>query len=321
MSDPSPWDAIPTPKTDFNVRLVALHTAVPCFWGRDTTGACLFIVELQGDHRAQFRKEQVRLRGIGIDLRSDKGDEQRLVLTLEEQVDRDLFEGLCNTLAIALTHCADSEGSLAVALAHLRRWKRFLSGRSRRLSPEEVRGLYAEITFLLELLGHGMADVDAVTAWRGPERSQQDFIFGSVAIEIKSLAGTERNVVRISSEDQLEPLQDKLYLRIYRLSDLPDAKNATTLNGIVESAYAALADSDAVDALDHKLTAYGYVPLPEYDKPSFVVSAVLTHRVHGTFPRLVRSGLADGIDRVSYDIRLEAIEPFKCDDACVFGDV
>jgi hypothetical protein len=320
MSDPSPWDAIPTPKADFNVRLVAARTAIPCFWGRDTTGACIFIVELKGDHRNQFRKEQIRLRGIGVDLRSDEGGEQRLVLTLEEQVDRDLFEGLCNTLAIALTHSTDSESSLAIALAHLRRWKRFLSGSSQRLSPEEVRGLYGEISFLLELLDHGMSDVDAVSAWRGPERSQQDFIFGDSAVEIKSLAGTERSMVRISSEDQLEPLQDKLYLRIYRLSDLPDATNARTLNGIVEAAYAVLADSDAVDALDRKLAAYGYVPLPEYDKPSFVVSAVLTYHVHGEFPRLVRSGLANGIDRVSYDIRLEAIEPFKRDDTCVFGD-
>lgn len=320
MSDSSPWDAIPTPKADFNVRLIGLRTAVPCFWGRDTTGACLFIVELKGDYGTQFRNERARLRGINVDLRSDQRDEQRLVLTLEQLADRDLFEGLCNTLATALTHSSDSESSLAVALGHLRRWKRFLSGSSQRLSPEEVRGLYGEISFLLELLDHGMSDVDAVSVWRGPERSQQDFIFGDSAVEIKSLAGTERSMVRISSEDQLEPLQGKLYLRIYRLSDLPDATNARTLNGIVEEAYAVLADSDAVDALDRKLAAYGYVPLPEYDRPSFVVSAVLTYHVHGEFPRLVRSRLASGIDRVSYDIRLEAIEPFKCDDTCVFGD-
>lgn len=319
MSDPSPWDAISTPKSDFNVRLVALRTAVPCFWGRDTMGSCLFILELKGDHRAQFRKEHVRLRGIGVDLRSDQKDEQRLVLTLERQGDRDLFEGLCKTLTTALTHASDSASSLAVALAHLRRWKRFLSGDGQRLSPEEIRGLYAEISFLLELLGHGMADVDAVSAWRGPERSHQDFIFGDTAVEIKSLAGTERNLVRISSEDQLEPLQGKLYLRIYRLSDVPDAASGRALNGIVESVYSTLADPDAVDALEHKLAAYGYVPLPEYDKPTFVVSAVVDYHVHETFPRLVRSALPNGINRVSYDIRLETIEPFKCGDESVFG--
>lgn len=320
MNESSPWDAISIPKIDFNVRLVALRTAVPCFWGRDATGSCLFIMELEGDHRAVLRKEGVRLRGIGVDLRSDQEGGQRFVLTLQQQVDRDLFEGLCNTLAIALTHPSDSASSLGVALAHLRRWKRFLSGRGQQLSPEEIRGLYAELIFLLELLDHGMADTEATSAWRGPERSHQDFIYGDIAVEIKSLAGTERNEVRISSEDQLESLNDKLYLRIYRLTDAPDASDSRSLNGVVNAAYAALANSDAVDALDRKLAAYGYAPLPAYDKPSFVVSSVLTHLVQGAFPRVVRSKLPGGIDHVSYDIRLEAIEPFKCTDDAVFGE-
>jgi hypothetical protein len=46
MSESSPWDDIAVPGADFNVRQVPGETAVPCFWGRDTTGACLFIVEL-----------------------------------------------------------------------------------------------------------------------------------------------------------------------------------------------------------------------------------------------------------------------------------
>lgn len=44
----------------------------------------------------------------------------------------------------------------------------------------------------------------AVEAWLGPEKSHQDFIFGNTAVEIKSLSGTERSTVRISSEDQLK---------------------------------------------------------------------------------------------------------------------
>ncbi|WP_254229107.1 PD-(D/E)XK motif protein [Agrobacterium salinitolerans] len=41
---------------------------------------------------------------------------------------------------------------------------------------------------------------------------------GNTAVEIKSLSGTERSTVRISSEDQLESLNDNLFLRIYRLT-------------------------------------------------------------------------------------------------------
>lgn len=320
MPDTSPWDDISVPGSDFNVRQVAGKTAVPCFWGRDADGACLFIVELQGDHAAQYRKNAVTVNGIDIDLRAGKQGQQRLVLALEKQVDRDLFEGLCRTLASSIEHAYDSTSSLAISLAHVRRWKTFLAGRSQHLSAEEVRGLFAEITFLLELLDRNMSSSAVVEAWLGPERSHQDFIFGNTAVEIKSLSGTERSTVRISSEDQLESLNDALFLRIYRLSSLADAAGARSLNEIVTAVQARLDESDAVEAFDRKLVAHGYAPLPDYDQPHFVVSEARSYRVGDGFPRLMRSQLPTGIACVAYDIRLETLAPFECDGAAVFEE-
>lgn len=319
MPESSPWDDIAVPGADFNVRQVPGETAVPCFWGRDTTGACLFIVELQGDYTDQFRKNAVTVHGIDVDLRGGEPGWQRLVLTLEKQVDRDLFEGLCRTFASALERATDSASSLAVALAHIRRWKTFMSGRSQHLSAEEMRGLFAELTFLLELIERQASTTAAVEAWLGPEKSHQDFIFGNTAVEIKSLSGTERSMVRISSEDQLESLNDSLFLRIYRLSSLPDAAGARTLNEIAAAVQARLAEAEAIEAFDRKLVAHGYAPLPDYDTPRFVVSDVHSYRVSEGFPRLIRSQLPTGIERVAYDIRLETIEPYECDGGEVFG--
>ena len=320
MPESSPWDDIAVPGADFNVRQVAVGTAVPCFWGRDASGACLFIVELQGDHAAQYRKNAVTVNGIDVDLRAGDKGQQRLVLALERQVDRDLFEGLCRTLASSLEHATDSASSLAVSLAHLRRWKTFLSGRSQRLSAEEVRGLFAEITFLLELIDRHASTTAAVEAWLGPERSQQDFIFGNTAVEVKSLSGTERSTVRISSEDQLESLNDALFLYIYRLSNLADAAGACSLNEIISAVQVRLGEADAVEAFDRKLVAHGYAPLPDYDAPRFAVSDVRSYHVSEGFPRLIRSQLPAGIVGVAYDIRLEAIAPYECDAGAAFGE-
>ncbi|MGC1362027.1 MAG: PD-(D/E)XK motif protein [Silvibacterium sp.] len=322
MPESSPWDDIAVPGADFNVRQVPGKTAVPCFWGRDTSGACLFIVELQGNHMVQYRKDAVTVNGIDVDLRGVDPGQQSLVLTLEKQVDRDLFEGLCRTPASSLEHATDSASSLAVALAHIRRWKTFLSGRSGlHLSPEEVRGLFAELTFLLELINCQTSVTTAVEAWHGPERSHQDFIFGDTAVEIKSLSGTERSTVRISSEDQLESLNDRLFLRIYRLSSLPDANGARSLNEIIATVEGRLGDAEAVVAFDRKLVAYGYAPLSDYDEPRFVVSEVPNYRVENEFPRLIRSQLSAGITKVAYDIELEAITPYQCDSATIFGRI
>ncbi len=294
---------------------------MPCYWGRDATGACLFILELQGDHTTPFRKGVVMVHGIDVDLRGGDSGHQRLVLTLEKQVDRDLFEGLCHTLASALERATDSASSLAVTLAHIRRWKTFMSGRSQHLSAEEVRGIFAEITFLLELIERQSSTAAAVEAWLGPDKSHQDFIFGNTAVEIKALTGTERSTVRISSEDQLESLNDELFLRIYRLSSLPDAAGARSLNDIVAAVQALLAEAEAVEEFDRKLVAHGYAPLPDYDQPRFIVSDTHSYRVVEGFPRLTRSQLPAGIDRVAYDIRLETIAPYECDNGGVLGGI
>lgn len=319
MSNTSPWDEIATPSSDFNVRQVAVKTAVPCFWGRDISGACLFIVELQGDHVDQYRRNVVTVNGVCVDLRTGDQGLQHLVLALERQVDRDLFAGLCRTLAYALEHATDAASSLAVSLAHIRRWKTFLSGRSRHLSVEAVQGLFAEIIFLMELLDREMPSNSAVDAWLGPERSHQDFIFGNTAVEVKSLSGVERSSIRISSEDQLESLNDALFLRIYRLSSLADATGASSLNEMVSVVQSRLDGTDAIEAFDRKLVAHGYAPLPEYDEPRFVISDVRSYRVADDFPRLMRSQLPVGITKVAYDIRLEAIAQYECNGVAIFG--
>jgi hypothetical protein len=244
---------------------------------------------------------------------------QRLVLTLDKQVDRDLFEGMCRTLSLALENSSDSSSSLAVALAHIRRWKSFLSGRSHHLSAEEVRGLFCELVFLLELLEHSDTTGLALEAWLGPEKSHQDFIFGNTAVEVKSLSGTERSNVRISSEDQLESLNDILFLRIYRLSSLTVAQGSWSLNEVVTMAQSRLCEAGGLDVFHRKLVSQGYAPLPSYDMPRFVVSDLKTYRVVEGFPRLIRSQLPHGIDRVAYDIRLEAIADYECDNTEVMG--
>lgn len=321
MIEIRPWENVAVPSTDFNVRLVEGEMAVPCFWGRDAEGAYLFIVELQGNHTTQYRKSIIVVSGIRVELRSVKDESQRLVLTLEDLANCDLFLGLCRALVKALLHASDSASSLLVALAHIKRWKHFFSGRvSTTLSNEEVRGLFAELVFLGELFNHMPSSSAAVDAWLGPEKSHQDFIFGNTAIEIKSLSGTERSSIRISSEDQLECLNDDLFLRVYRLSSLLEAVGSRSLNDVVLALRMRLDDFDSLEKFDRKLIKQGYVPLPEYDEPRFAVTNFNTFKVEKNFPRVIRSGLPIGISKVAYDIKLEAIASFRCNNDSVFRD-
>lgn len=320
MLNAAPWNGIPTPVADFAVVRASGTTGVPIYWGRDSAAQCLLIVELEGDFKAQFRRDTMSMHGIDVDLRNgDTHGQQRLVLTLSRHVDSDLFLGLCTTLIDSLKAVADSATALTVALAHLKRWKTFLAGRNARLlSPEEVRGLFGELHILRKLYQNTLSQVAAVDAWCGPDNSHQDFIFGNRAIEVKSLSGRERSVIRISSEDQLESLADELFLLTQRLIVAPDAEHALSLNGMVELIEGELSDAEAFEQFTRKLAGIGYIPLIEYDAPRFVVNGLQGYQVTAMFPRLIRSKLPHGITKLSYDVMLEAIAPFVCDNKIIF---
>ena len=87
------------------------------------------------------------------------------------------------------------------------------------LSVEEIRGLFGELNFLQQLLDHARTEHDALASWEGPESTQQDFIFDNTVLKVKTLSGRERNSVRISSEDQLDSLNDRFFLKAGRLSE------------------------------------------------------------------------------------------------------
>ena len=321
MSRSIPWDEIATPHADYTVRRVAGTAGVPLYWGKDAVGQCLLIVELKGDHSVEYRRDTTTLYGIGVDLRNgENSQQQRLVLTLARQVDGDLFLGLCETLIASLASVTDSHVALAVTLTHLKRWKTFLAGRkARMLSDEEVRGLFAELHVLRILYQRTLSQEAAVDAWCGADAAHQDFIFGNTAVEVKSLSGRERSSVRISSEDQLEGLTDDLFLMTVRLSDVPDAEQARSLNELVALIEQDLTVAEALEQFSNRIGGCGYAPLADYDTPRFVVSSTQAYRVNEKFPRLIRSQLPQGLARVSYEIKLEAIAPFACEDGEIFG--
>ena len=321
ISKKTPWDEISQPSTDYNRRLVSVSTKVPLSWGKDVAGRCLFIMELIGDHHEQFRCNHTTVCGIQVDLQQfPSTDKQNLVLALERSVDRDIFHGLCQTLIESLSAARDSSSALAIALNHIKRWKAFLAGRrSRLLTPEEVRGLFAELEFLNILNKEHLKDKNAVEAWCGAEKVHQDFVFGDTAVEVKSISGRERNSILISSEDQLETVCNNLFLAVIRLGKLPDmVADGLSLNDQVARIAGQFSDPSAANLYWEKVAAYGYVKVPDYDMPCYAVLRQRMYRVDDSFPRLVRSQLPEGIARLHYDIELEKIEAYECDKANIW---
>lgn len=272
MSDSLNWEEIKLPTKSYNVRLIPETSALPIYIGKDINGHCLLIIELNGDHTEYFNKNMVALIGISLDLRFEAGV-QNFILTLESHSNRDLFEALCLSLIKVIKGISDPSVGISVATEHLKRWKSFLAGKNtHRLSPEQVRGLFAELQYLKKLLEEDESNQrKTLAAWVGPEASHQDFIFSNTAIEIKSLSGKERNAVKISSEDQLEGLADNLYLKIFRLDEHLENEESLSLNEQVKTTENILNNAEDLKVLTDKLMLAGYLPMELYDEPSFSV--------------------------------------------------
>ncbi len=313
MSQHLPWDDIPVPAGEINRRLAASEMRAPASWAVDYKGRRLFVVELAGDHWSKYKQGVVTVHGLDIDLRATENGYQMLVLTLESEQNVDLFHVLCNSMLSELMEARSAAAALDIALNHIRRWKAFLSGRNARiLSPEEVRGLFAELWFLLELIPTALGTDGAVNAWHGPEKIQQDFIFADQAVEVKSLVATDPRTVRVSSENQLETTQSRLYLVIVLVKEAAE-ESGRSLNQIVAEAQSRIGGTDAGFEFESKLAEFGYVPLKNYDYPQLEVVGTLSYVAEEPFPRITRSQLCPGVIRVKYQIELEYLDPFKCD--------
>lgn len=321
MSQHLPWDDIPVPTGEINRRLAAADMRAPASWAVDHKGRRLFVLELAGDHSSKYHQNAVKVYGLDIDLRVSESGDQLLVLTLESEQNVDLFHALCNSLLAELMEAKSAASALETTLNHLKRWKAFLSGRNARLlSIEEIRGLFAELWFLLELLRTPLGTKRAVAAWHGPERIQQDFIFSDQAVEVKSLVATDPRTVRVSSENQLDSMQSYLYLLIVLVKESQD-ESSRSLNQIVAETQYLIGGSDAAFEFESKLAEFGYIPLREYDHPKLEVVGTQTYEVVDGFPRITRSSISNGVIHVRYQIELEHLEPFRCEYDSALGRV
>jgi hypothetical protein len=308
------WEGISTPKSNLNVRKLAIECSHDLFIGKNEHGNKILVICLKGDQGLIFKKYKFAISGFEIDLRQDSDKTQNLVITLESNANEDIFTLLINSIISSIENTVDSSAVLHLIFKVINRWKLFLANRRiQTLTTAQVRGLYAELTFLMTLLAEvNIQDyLSVLEAWKGPEKTQHDFIFNNISIEIKSLNGDERSTVRISSEDQLESKFKKLALKIYTLGESENSEKSLSLNNVVESIYSTLESHDLINIFCSKLSLAGYLPLDIYNKPCFYISSEKTFSVAEGFPRLTRDNLPFGIVRTNYEIQLSEIIKFE----------
>lgn len=308
----NPWASIENPVADLNVRLVDADHPLRLFWGVDTKKRYCFAFDAP---LAALPQNRTLSALSGVELCAiPQGSRGKLLLILQNNADWEIFFALCSDLVRATQSTVDETAGAAVILRRLQRWQELLRrNRPPILGPEEIKGLIGELLFLRNQLAVAFGLDTAVTAWRGPEHSPQDFAVAETAVEVKCQTGGSRPVVRIASADQLCPQLPDGYMVVYTLArQTQSAPKALSLNALVSSIRQELANASAAtqERFDDLLLLAGYVPREEYEEQMFSVVELKSYRLTEGFPRIIASTLSPGIESVSYTVRLEHCAKF-----------
>jgi hypothetical protein len=314
MNEKFPWVKISKPSAGYNVLLVDPDHPHDFFWGRDSEGYYLLVLDIDEDGYEEFlKKKTIDFKGIKTDLRiSQDGKKHVFVLSLQRQADADIFLCICNDLIEFTKKVEGNRATVQKIHTRLQVWRAFLSKNSRYLlSEQEVRGLFAELVFLENCINNNIyTPASIITGWQGPLDGPHDFVLGDIAVEVKSIASSSKNTVRISSENQLVTNLSRLYLQVFFLAEYTDGSSGISLNDIVGRLRNRLEDTDFLDTFNNRLHSAGYIDLIDYATPLFSVIKKHAYEVSEGFPRIIPLMLSSGLRNVSYDLDLNMVEAF-----------
>jgi hypothetical protein len=304
------------PEAD-NVRRADSAHPLDFFRGRDFSGRYLLSLTAELDDPAL--PDAPKLNGIEVTVERRPPANVRLVLTLQDRAQFDIFRALCDHLMKATRSeppGANGPG-LRLVLQRLRDWHEMLRRRREDLlSPQEVLGLAGELLFLRDQVLSRLSPPEGILSWRGAHREEQDFAFGGWQVEVKTQLSTSDQRLQIASEAQLDATSGRLLICHQCVATAaPDREGAFTLNSLVAGIKLELADAVDIarDAFDAALAAWGYVERSEYEESAWMLTLRRVYEVRSEFPRIVPAMLPPGVQNVSYQVRLSDCEPFAID--------
>lgn len=281
------------------------------FWIKDNFGNYGFSIESKYIDSQQ--DEVIKLKGFDIYLESiDKST--RLYLVLKEKAEWQIFYWLCKDLinaAESLSRGNEERKLISILNTRLYRWQEILQkGNVKNMSTEQQMGLFGELNCLFEFTKR-RSSKEAISAWVGCEAAKQDFLFDTVAIEVKSKRSSSGSKVYISSLEQLHCDKAPLYLMVFSLTNSVSGESIQDMiRKIKENILKG--DIDTHSIFEKKLLDYGYIQEIEEDSLiHFIIDRSQVYYVSEFFPKIYPKDLAYQIKDVCYSIDLSHCEEYK----------
>lgn len=243
------------------------------------------------------------------------GGTVRLCLVLSDPAHIEEFSVLASDVVAATAQACDEATAFRAFIRRLLAWQAFLRKHRDGLSLEEQTGLFAELTFLHNILGSTIRASQLLLTWRGPTRSLRDFVIGPLEIEIKATAAASASTFHVSHLAQMDDVPSgTLVLTHYRLAETMEGQSLPAMVDRIRQ-HLRHAFPDGIQELDRRLMDAGYIDAHArlYEGRLLTVRAVRFFRVTEGFPRLRPSSVPHGVVGASYAVDLVACLPYEID--------
>ncbi|WP_245630917.1 PD-(D/E)XK motif protein [Candidatus Nitrospira nitrificans] len=231
---------------------------------------------------------------------------------------KDLFKILCSDI---LEHILSSRATADVAKTlhrRLQHWKKFFQNRSPDgLSRDEYIGLFGELEFFEKCLQRGVPLQVLSDAWQGPLQTNQDFLFGKIAVEVKAVTANDAGTVNIANARQLDDTGLSALFLCHVAYDFREG-TGRILTSVIQSVRLLLANGpDALATFEDRLLAAGYIEpeISPFAGYGFTERQRSYFKVHNGFPRILESDLDQGVSAVCYTVNLSNCSAFTISEA------
>lgn len=186
--------------------------------------------------------------------------------------------------------------------------------KEKKLSMSQARGLFGELLVLQSLLEKEIySQKEILEGWHRPAPANHDFDYPDFTLETKTISRSN-TTVKITSEDQLTAFEEKeLKLKIYRIENINKSEDSlgilfNEIKGLLNPSLSNYFEIKCAEDAFCKYLGPEFMPL-DY---KFVVIDDFTYKVdQKEFPRVKQDQFHSGISKISYNLDLSVIEPFK----------
>jgi hypothetical protein len=307
MNTNSKWDTLNIPpQGKLSAILADKGNALKYSWAKNHSGEKILLVE--GKLQKHFNNSDFNFKYI--DLIPFK---EGIQIILKNEEHTEIFENLCKDLIRSTKGINFEQKAINSLLLRIKKWQKLLSSLNRYLDKNFLKGLVGELLFIKKLLEH-FDRREVLDFWKSPtEESVHDFIVNDMAIEIKTK--TSKNIINISSYEQMFTELPKLYLYVYTLSEC-DRNKGFNVYDIIREIKKLLSDEYLIFYFERLLVDYGFVSLKEYNEVYFSYIKEEVFEVGEGFPKIEKK--SDAIINLKYSIKIDKIEEFKIEEKDMF---